>query len=60
MTDQTLQAYLEKRKNMHQSLVEDCTSVPELLLKIELHGKKWTKWDWAFLMCNAFKHKLLN
>lgn len=26
-----------------------CSSVPELLLKIEIQGKKWSQWDWAML-----------
>lgn len=33
---------------MYEQLAHDCTSVPELTLKLAIFGKEWKQWDWAF------------
>lgn len=49
MTSKTLNAYYKQHKDRYQSLAK-CTSVPEVLLKLEICGKRWTHYDWTFLL----------
>lgn len=46
MTDKTLLRWYESHKETYHDLAANCSSVPELLFKIEVFGEKWTKWDW--------------
>lgn len=48
MTKDTLDKYYASNQERYKRMAL-CSSVPELLLKIEIQGKKWSQWDWALL-----------
>jgi hypothetical protein len=48
-----LNKYYNANRALYQSLVLECTSVPELVLKINIFGKKWSHWDWSALILEA-------
>lgn len=47
MNAKTLTDYYNKNKEKYDRLASNCSSVSEILLKIEIYGNKWTQWDWA-------------
>lgn len=50
MARDTLQRWYRDHRRTYVELAEECRSVAELMLKIEVYGKKWTKWDWVMFM----------
>lgn len=44
---QTVKHYLQSRASLYKMLATTSSTAEELLLKIELSGDKWTRWDWA-------------
>lgn len=56
MTDKILNEYYNKHKDTYMSLAKNCSSVPEILLKIEIYGKRWTQWDWVLLLSCLINH----
>lgn len=57
MTDKVLDDYYKKHYAMYHMFVTQTTSVPELLLKIEMYGKKWNRWDWVLLFATIIDCK---
>ena len=53
MNISVLNKYYNANRALYRSLVLECTSVPELVLKINIFGKKWSHWDWSALILEA-------
>ena len=47
MTEEKIRQWERDHQATYVDLAEHCGSVPELLLKIEVYGQRWTKWDWV-------------
>ena len=47
MTEEKIKQWEKDHCRIYTDLSESCGSVPELMLKIEVYGQKWTKWDWV-------------
>lgn len=55
MTSNGLKRILGQRRVVYLSLADECASVPELMLRLEVMGSKWSRWDWAlFFHCLAY------
>ncbi len=52
MNNKTLTKYYNTHKEKCDSLLNNCSSVSELILKLEIYGSKWTQWDWALFFSN--------
>lgn len=50
MNEKTLRRWYESRRAEYENLAAKCASVPELMLRIEVLGERWTAWDWALFM----------
>jgi hypothetical protein len=57
MTSHTLKRWELRHRQTYIDLAEHCGSIPELFLKTEIYGQKWTKWDWVlffnYLVCQV-------
>ena len=47
MKPETLRKWYDSRQGIYRSLADECGSVAELMLKIEVYGATWTRWDWV-------------
>ena len=52
MTEEVLRDYFDKHAGVYRRLANGCSSVPELLLKIDIYGRQWNQWDWALFFTN--------
>ena len=60
MTTKFLADYYNKHQYLYTQLANECTSVPELQLKLMIFGKQWCQWDWSlFLIYIANINKVL-
>ena len=43
-----VEEFLNANHRLYKDMIETCGSVPELLFRIEIYGRKWTQYDWVF------------
>lgn len=54
MTAVTLSEYFKKHHALYEQLVNECSSVPEFKMTLDLYDKSLKKWDWiVFFNCLA-------
>ena len=62
MTADSIRRWELNHRSRYIDLAENCGSVPELMLKIDVYGQKWTKWDWVlffkYLVCQVNAAKI--
>lgn len=50
MTDKKLEEWFDAHRHTYSELAGECGSVAELMLRLEVYGDRWTKWDWVMFL----------
>ena len=58
MTAAQLKKWDTLKRSMYIDLVKTCGSVPELLIRLEIYGQKWTRWDWVLFFKYLYVHSM--
>lgn len=60
LVTKTIAQHLNARAELYKRLATTSSSVEELLMKVELLGEKWTRWDWATMLQYIVSHYIMN
>lgn len=60
LVTKTIAQHLDARAELYKRLATTSSSIEELLMKVELLGEKWTRWDWATMLQYIVSHYVMN